>query len=179
MKRNNGSALLGSFCLLLFKENSTVTFHLNSGYSGGAMHLLDHSAILVSSNSSFVFSNNTAETKGGAIYYHSSEIIETDYLHDCFITREENAEKSSIAFLFLGNKAGVGNKESIYGSSIYSTSLLSCLHGYEETCPHINESFLSSFANFTFTDNNRRALTTEVGRFSTCLLYTSPSPRDS
>lgn len=164
---NNGSAIVGSSCFLSFQEDSVVSFRHNTGYSGGAMHLLGYSTIYVHQNSSFTFSNNTADTNGGAIYYHSSDLLEHDYSSNCFITRDESATNSSISFFFSQNQAGLGNLDVGYGNSIYSTSLLPCLREYYALNSSNTNSYLSQIANFTFADDSKYDLTTEVGSFST------------
>ena len=122
-----------------------MIFNGNSGYVGGAMHLIGYSIINVSANSSFTFHNNTAMTDGGAIYHQSSDIVEHAYSYNCFISRSASIDKSALNFEFSGNLAGQGNADMGNGHSIYSTSLLPCMREY-------NSSF-TNLGNFTFDGN--------------------------
>ena len=155
LENNNGSAILGSSCSLTFQENSTATFIGNSGYVGGALHLVGYSTIYVSAGNSFSFHNNTAQTDGGAIFHQSSDIIEHSYSYNCFIARNGNADISSVEFRYSGNLAGTGNGQKGHGNSIYATSLKPCIREYG--------SFPNMLANFSGKDNE---ITSEVSRFS-------------
>lgn len=161
--RNNGSGIYGSSCFLTFKSNSSVLFHLNHGYSGGGVHLLGYSTFHVTRNSTFVFSNNSADTNGGAIHYHSSDIVDHDYSYNCFISRDEKVPSGEAKLLFKGNKVGLGGETIGYGNSIYSTSLLPCLKKYNDT----SKPYLNSVVNISFSDSKNYSLATEISGFST------------
>ena len=158
MENNNGSAILGSSCSLKFLKGSTATFTGNSGYAGGAIHLIGYSTILINEDNSFVFQNNTAQTDGGAIYHQSSDIIEHAHFYTCFISRSEDADKNTVKFEFAGNLAGMGNGERGHGHSIHVTSLQPCIREYNSS--------LSDLANFSGDIGEHNEMVSEVSSFS-------------
>lgn len=171
MESNNGSAILGSSCSLTFQRHSIINFYKNSGYLGGALHLLGYSTIYIKEHVSLTFSKNTAETNGGAIYYQSSDIIEHAYSYNCFISKTENSNNTT--FLFSGNQAGIGNDAIGHGDSIYITSLLPCMREYNDSATTQSYSFLNKIAHFIFTNESDNEVSTEVSKFTTKLLNQS------
>ena len=158
VENNNGSAILGSSSILTFSNGSTVNFTGNSGYVGGAVHLIGYSIINVSKNSIFSFSNNTALTDGGAIYHQSPDIVEHAYSYNCFISRSPSIDKDSLHFEFSGNLAGQGDGNTGNGNSIYSTSLLPCMREYNSSLTHLG--------NFVFDGNQSDEVASTVSSFS-------------
>lgn len=160
VEHNNGSAIFGSSCSLKFSNGTSASFHGNTGYVGGAMHLAGYSTMHISENTTFSFHNNTALTDGGAIFHYSADIIEHAYSYNCFISKNNNSDKDTISFEFAGNKAGAGNGDSGHGNSIYATSLLPCMRQY-------NHSF-NNLGNFAFHDSQiGNEVVSEVTSFST------------
>ena len=154
---NNGSAIVSSSCDLSFQENSTVSFHDNTGYLGGALYLLGVSTIFIQPNSLVNFINNRADADGGAIYYRNSDIFEHEYSYNCFI-RINTTRKS---FFFSGNHAGVGSlAETAHGQSIYAFSLLPCIREYP------NFTIQDYLAKFNFSNSSRNDVSTEVSTFT-------------
>ena len=165
---NNGSAMVTTSCYLSFQEHSTVSFHDNTGYFGGAMYLLGVSTISIQQNSLFEFINNRADADGGAIYYRNADIFEHEYSYNCFI-RINRKTRKNISFIFSGNHAGVGSlAKSAHGQSIYALSLSPCVREYSNsnlTAVLPDPSFLNKIANFTFDNISRNEISTEVSTF--------------
>ena len=65
---NNNTAMFLISANIHFQSGSDVIFTRNRGTKGGAIHLSDSSILFIEDNSTFIFSNNTATEKGGAIY---------------------------------------------------------------------------------------------------------------
>ena len=69
---NKDSAIAGIATHLMFSNNTSVMFYNNSGWHGAGMALLGNAYFIVYHNTSLHFINNSAVTKGGAIYYINS-----------------------------------------------------------------------------------------------------------
>ena len=104
-ENNIGTALLAISGTVSF-SNISAKFVNNTGSNGGAV-LLRYSIIQVLAHSHFVFNNNRASMKGGAIYsYNAGEHDVHDYLtHACFIDTDQD-HKGNISFVFTSNSAG-------------------------------------------------------------------------
>ena len=123
---NTHSAMAAISTGLYLTTNASLYFLNNTGRRGAAIALLGAAFLQTSPSSRAVFINNTATTKGGAIFQNS--IGEHDLINsrNCFI-RYSNisitpAEWKS-SFYFSGNRANQRNE------SIYATSLLICQWG--------------------------------------------------
>ena len=125
---NTHSALAAVSTGIYLTSGCSVQFLNNKGRHGGGVALLGYAFLEVLPNSEFLFINNTAEIKGGAIYQLS--IGEHDLINsrNCFI-RYGNIEVTpdlwNSTFYFSGNRAN--NRE----NSIYATSLITCQWGGE------------------------------------------------
>lgn len=120
---NNGTALSMSSCLAHFAEHSTTTFSNNIGFYGGAVNLLS-SILYLTVGSNMTFQNNTAYSKGGAIYQNSYKFQIYNYSKSCFLGKRGN-KNSSITVQFIDNNAG-NNVSKGYGHSMYITTLFPC-----------------------------------------------------
>lgn len=155
-KQNNGSAMYLSSCRVNFQHNSLIEFSSNTGYDGGAVVLFGASVLYVNDHSTFLFHNNTAVHRGGAIMYFSSNEHDFISLKSCFIQYlgDRKLEERSLEFKFLDNRA-------VYGKAIFASTLRPC----QRLCIHkrlgnwtvsnntsIKESF-GCIGEFTFSDN--------------------------
>ena len=123
--RNQDSAVAGIATSFSFSSYSTVTFDSNHGWNGAAIALLGNAYIIVYDHTLLTFTNNSADTKGGAIYYVNSgqkDFVSTQrclfyyYNLNAFSVSEWNT-----SFRFANNTARDG------GYSIYCTTLLTCI----------------------------------------------------
>ena len=172
---NNGSAMFLVSSVAIFKPYTSVVFHNNSGFNGGAIALLGFSVLILSNNMSLVLSYNTAVRCGGAIYSYS--IDKHDYIssRSCFIQNanvNKNNEWENCSVNFIHNSAGiVGTNTSKYcGDSIYATTLLPCHFACRKSTGEdkvtVNGIF-ACFGNFTFENSSREyQLTTSGANFT-------------
>ena len=123
---NKDSAIAGIATHLMFSNNTSVMFYNNSGWHGAGMALLGNAYFIVYHNTSLQFINNSAVTKGGAIYYINSgqkDFVSTQrclfYYYDLTV---ENHSNWATTLSFSGNNASLGR-------SIYCTTLLTCIWG--------------------------------------------------
>ena len=146
---NSGTALYVTSSRIIFRPNSTVTFHRNAGMYGGAVALIGYSAMLINDDSSFTFVNNTSDIPGAAIYFRSIDVRYAFSSRSCFIQYQGDYSKEvnsrNIQFEFDGNRHGASLfKEG--GDSISASSINPCLR---------RGHFLNCIANFTFHDRNQ------------------------
>ena len=127
---SNASALYVSSSTIEFAAGSNVSFTNNKGLEGGAINLLGLSEIHVKDNSNFLFFNNTAIAKGGAIIYRSGNKLDFVSSRRCFIQyagKTKNASERSITIEFKDNHAlATGNNGTASGHTIYATTLNPC-----------------------------------------------------
>ena len=121
---NKDSAIAGMDTYFRFTNNTSAVFSDNRGWHGAGMALLGNAYFIVHHNTSLQFINNSAETKGGAIYYINSgqkDFVSTQrcllYYYDISV---QNFSNWNTTFNFSGNNA-------TYGHSIYCTTLLTCI----------------------------------------------------
>ena len=123
---NIGSGIVGLNSELMFTNNCVANFTSNTGHSGGAITLFGSGYIRVNDSTVMMFTNNTAELYGGAIFWQSEGNHELISSRNCFIRysiRTLSPYKWPVKFIFRNNTAG------LLGNSIYSTTLLTCLWG--------------------------------------------------
>ena len=119
---NHGTALILVHAVVEVIENALVVFTDNHGYRGGAMALLGNTWLNMHPNSAVLFVNNSADDKGGAIYYNSAGIR---YLNSrkCFIRYYDyrvSPDEWNTSFTFINNTSQNP------GHAIYCTTLLTC-----------------------------------------------------
>ena len=125
---SNTSALYVSSSIVEFEAGSNVNFTNNTGLEGGAINLLGLSEIHVRDNSMFLFFNNTAISKGGAIIYRSGNKLDFVSSRRCFIQYVGNTmivSERSIIIEFKNNHA-LDNHGTAYGHTIYATTFIPC-----------------------------------------------------
>ena len=128
---NNNSAIYAISSVLDFGENSKTGFIKNSGLYGGAISLVGFATIRVHKNVNISMINNTASTKGGAIYHLSIDKHDYVFSHSCLIQLEpspssQGNRKSGVLFNFTGNQAGNAKSQFNDGNSIFTTTMLPC-----------------------------------------------------
>ena len=113
-----------------------LTFLGNVGVSGGALHLLSQSYIILLPHSHLRLLDNVAQVSGGAIYVNqiTSNSYLDSYTNDCFIsfrydsfflcTNCSDINATNAYVEFRGNKA-------MYGSYIYGSVLSACSWAYD------------------------------------------------
>ena len=166
---NNGTALYLIDSNAIVLENTSVIFSNNTGTYGGAVSINGFASIYSSINSSFKFLNNVAAVKGGAIFFHSTDIQSSLLIgSSCFVerTRTSTREAFQTHFYFKNNTDS-------FGKSMYISSLLPCnklcqgTHVYLTYIPP--ETLLSEcIGNFTFADHDgtvRENVATETSEF--------------
>ena len=114
---NTNSALHVTSADVSFTDNSIYSFFNNVGDCGGAIHLVSGSKMIVRTNVTFFFVNNTASL-GGAICALMEEIHSFVYTESCFISTKQS---ETISFNFNNNSA------LLVGNDIFASSLQSCI----------------------------------------------------
>ena len=121
---NNGSGLAIVKAKVYFSDTKAV-FLKNKGYKGGGIALLGAAYIVINSNTSMLFYNNTAAVSGGAIYNKYITRRTLGSYADCFIRHTNpsiHANKWKANFTFQLNSDLGGNNE----NAIHTTSILPC-----------------------------------------------------
>ena len=122
---NNGSALAIHDATASFSDNCSAYFINNFAWEGGAVAMLGASQMWINPHTVFLFKNNKAELRGGAIYALQTS---RHYLltgGNCFLRYSDisvSPNKWKIKFKFENNHAPTG-------SSIFVTTLSSCAQG--------------------------------------------------
>ena len=165
---NNGSALHSGSCILRFRSNSETTFSHNTGYLGGAIHLLS-SLIQLDENVRLFFDSNKAFSKGGAIYQNSFNVHMYRYSRTCFFrntnTNEKEPSKRNILVSFINNYAGNELAESTgyaSGHSVYTYSLLPCHRFYKFQASILTPGIFNEVGNFTYAPERCNEIATDA-----------------
>ena len=164
---SNSSALHVSSSCIQFASGSYIEFKNNRGYEGAAVALMGFSALHVRNNSTFLFLNNTAISKGGAIVYKSNNKLDFVSSRSCFIQyigSTKSIEDRDITFQFQGNKAGTS--KDAYGQTIYATTILPCVRGCSGREGKDSVHGLSCIGSFEFLDEKRHEISTSGARFA-------------
>ena len=142
---NRGSAVHLSNSVMEYRAGSDVTFQNNTSHNGGAIAMYGSSMIEIEENSLFLWTNNTAYSRGGAIYFDFNAATHPAY-HNCLIT-PRHLSKVGSTMIFTNNTA-LAN-----GSSIFTTTFQSCaLLCPDEYITNNPEDIMQCIANFTFDD---------------------------
>ena len=133
---NKDSAIAGMGTYFRFTDNTSAVFSDNRGWHGAGMALLGNAYFIVHHNTSLQFINNSAVTKGGAIYYINSGQKDFASTQSCLLYYYDisvwNYSNWATTFNFSGNKAS-------RGKSIYCTTLLTCIWSNEPGNATISE----------------------------------------
>ena len=160
---SNTSAIYASSSIINFAVGSNVEFIHNRGYEGGAVNLIGLSAIHIRDNSTFLFLNNTAFMRGGAIMYKSTNELDFVSSRNCFIRYVGNTKvtsKRSITITFENNRT-TGNNGTSAGHTIFATTLLPCKRACKE-----NTSVLGCTGEVSYRNNRTHELSTDGATFN-------------
>jgi hypothetical protein len=170
---SNATALCLSSSIVEFAAGSKVNFTSNMGFEGGAINLYNGlSEVHLNDNSSFLFYNNIAILKGGAMTYRSGNKLDLISSRKCFIRYVGNTttvEKRSITLEFKNNSAlQAGNRNISYGHTIYATTLISCRRACKKQGDHNvnNDIQFGCIGNVTFRNNRSHEISTDGAVFS-------------
>ena len=159
---NNGSALALHDTTATFSDNCNAYFINNSAWEGGAVALLGGSQMWINPNTSFLFSNNLAKLRGGAIYTLQTSRHDLLTGGNCFLRYaniSSSPSKWNTKFRFQKNHARTG-------SSIFATTLLSCAWG--ASFGDLKSSVLNAFnwATFSYDVLDNNTIATEVSKIN-------------
>ena len=99
---NNGTGLLAYRTVILINSNSTSIFHNNTGIDGGGLAMYGESYLVFKENSVLHFINNKAMNKGGAIFVN---VILPNF--PCFYQYSDGTPPQSTKATFYGNNAEI------------------------------------------------------------------------
>ena len=122
---NTGSALAVYDTISTFSDNCNASFINNSAWEGGAVALLGASQMWINPHTVFLFKNNAAELKGGAIYALQTSRHDLLSGGNCFLHYTD----IYVSFPDWNTKFTFDNNHAPTGSSIFATTLLSCAWG--------------------------------------------------
>ena len=143
---NSGSSVYLSSSIIETSPQTNCYFINNRGFEGGAIAFVGFSALFVKENNSFLFVNNTATRRGGAVYAYNIDKHNFVSSRSCFIQYNgltDTEGKKNVTFEFVNNSAGnqFGNSSDCYdfGYSIYSSTLLTCIFSCDYYPPVVSE----------------------------------------
>ena len=119
---NSETALMVTHASVEFQENAKAEFVDNKGYRGGAMALLGNTWLNMHPNTKVLFTNNSADDKGGAIYYVSAGVRDVNS-RKCFI-RYYDFQTPPTGW--NTNFSFTNNTSRNPGHAIYCTTLVTC-----------------------------------------------------
>ena len=104
-------------------SSTQLQFINNSAVDGAALHIVDCSSLVVNSGTNFIFKNNTASHRGGAIYSETCTFEQAGG-RDCFIRHSNTALHPDVWKI---NVNFSDNQAADLGDSIYTDSIQSCI----------------------------------------------------
>ena len=171
---NNGSAVIVQNRGWLVVRDS-VKFVENRGRNGGALQL-SNSQLMLDDSADVEFVNNTAKSKGGAIWASTSDMVEvnslsTQHLHNsmCFIrsTPQSSTSPNRRDYSPQGNITFINNRADRAGGAIYANSIDSCSWSAKTNSYQAAAVFFSP--NFFYKNNSRQNITSGVANLSAIL----------
>ena len=124
---NSGTALYIMFGSAFFIRGAVTEFTSNTGNAGGAIRLVGYSNIQYNNDTIFVFTNNSANFVGGAIYVSTAISLSS---HSCFLqyrnNKNEYSSGTNARFSFIDNWSSTGVADSIFLNTI-KPCLLACV----------------------------------------------------
>ena len=136
---NSGTALYMVNGIADF-SNGNVTFKKNSGNRGGAVALIGLSSLLVGTEGSYLFIDNTAMDRGGALHCLMVDNHDFTVSRSCFIQHVDTSDRSrgivplsewKANITFVGNRAKAGTGHAIFATSLYPCQVVN--NGSTET----------------------------------------------
>ena len=156
---NSGTALSLFGSGALFNNNTNAQFFSNNGWTGGALSVAGNSYIGLWPGVNFLFYNNSAIVKGGAIYSLVSSQHDILSSRNCFIQYyDQSAHPNTweVQFNFTDNRAPLG-------LAIYTTSLLPCVWGASYGNLDYNLAQVFNWTNvFYYTPNENRQVASDI-----------------
>lgn len=162
---NSESAMHLTSTEVEFLSYSNTVFTNNKGFNGGAIQMVEFSALILNDDSSVLFTNNTAVSSGGAIYQNSYDIRDYFASQSCFIKYrgEKTVADRNITFIFQNNsviESGLSEDFGENGHSIFTSTILPCCRFQNHTPDNYIDTFSNYIANFTFKDGSSYDIST-------------------
>ena len=161
---NNGSALAVYDTIVSFSEGCNTSFINNNAWMGGAIALLGASQMWINPYTVFVFRNNKAELRGGAIYALQTSRHDLLSGGHCFMQYNNHSVSSPDDWM---TKFIFDNNQAYTGSSIFATTLLSCAWG--ATFGDLNFTLLNVLnwtTLFSYNPSDSNTIATEVAKIN-------------
>ena len=158
---NIGSALAIFDTIAKFSDSCNASFINNTAWMGGAIAMFGASQLWINPYTIFLFKNNRAKFKGGALYALQANGFDLLPGENCFLQYNSQFKSSpnkwETKFTFNNNHAPTG-------SSILVTTLLSC--EWAASFEDINLTALntSSWSHFSFIPLDSNTIATEVSK---------------
>ena len=141
-----------------FSDNCNASFINNRAWEGGAVALLGGSQMWISPHTVFLFKNNTAKLRGGAIYVLQTSKHDLPTGGNCFLhytNISSSPNEWNTKFRFQKNCAPTG-------SSIFATTLLSCAWGASFKDMNSSISNVFDWATFSYDVLDNNTIATQV-----------------
>ena len=109
-------------------SSCNATFINNTGLQGGAIALIGVSSIHIGPQCTYMFTQNRATDRGGAIYVSMTDEHDFSISRSCFIQYSESLRQDSLIPLSNWTSTVIfkNNSAEKYGNSIFATSLVPC-----------------------------------------------------
>ena len=153
---NTGSALTLHDTTASFSDNCTAYFINNTAWEGGAVAMLGASQMWIYPHTNFLFRNNKAKLRGGAIYAMQTSRHDLLTGGNCFLRYANISVPSPKEWR---SKLRFENNHAPTGSSIFATTLLSCAWG--ASLKDVKLSVLNAL-NFSYDLSDNNTIATEV-----------------
>ena len=165
---NSGTALYMVNGLADFSAGN-VTFLQNKGIRGGAVALIGLSSLLVGTDGDYLFMNNTAMDRGGAIYSLMTDKHDVSVSRSCFVQHIDSNDRNRYISIsewnaninFIGNRANAGTGHAIFATSLYPCQVVN--DGTESRRFYVvkNVTDVFSVRNMTFDNDPQPQVVTE------------------
>ena len=169
---NYGSALAIYDTIASFYDNCNVTFINNNAWMGGAIALLGASQMWIYPHTVFLFKNNKAKLRGGAIYVLQTSRHDLLSGGNCFLHYNDESVSSpdewNTSFTFESNQAP-------FGTSIFATTLLSCAWGASFGDLNFNLLKVLNWTQFTYSPSDTNTIATEVSKINIHVNISTPA----
>ena len=122
--------LLAYRTVVLVNSNSTSVFQNNTGIDGGGLAMYGESYLVFEENSHLNFTNNMAKQRGGAIYVHTQ--LQNS---PCFFQYSEGTQLQSTKATFFGNNANIA------GTVLFGGVRYCLLHNLDNSTDYFRVTF--------------------------------------